>query len=64
MNEQADTLDQTDQEILTSTVSDEALEAAGGALAGGRPTAPSFTGWCLPCNPGRHLRRPSLNAVS
>jgi hypothetical protein len=29
------TLDQTDEEILTSTVSDEALEAAGGTEHGG-----------------------------
>jgi hypothetical protein len=28
MNDQTDTLDQADEDILTSTVSDEALEAA------------------------------------
>jgi hypothetical protein len=30
MNDQTTTLDQADEEILTYTVSDEALEAAGG----------------------------------
>jgi hypothetical protein len=30
MNDQPDRLDQTDEEILASTVSDEALEAAAG----------------------------------
>jgi hypothetical protein len=35
MNDPADTLDQTDQEILAYTVSDEALEAA--AREGVRP---------------------------
>ena len=30
------TLDQTDEDILTYTVSDEALEAAAGAAGGGR----------------------------
>lgn len=36
MNEQTDTLDQVDEEILTSTVSDEALEAASGMAHGER----------------------------
>lgn len=33
MNDQPDRLDQTDEEILASTVSDEALEAAAGAAS-------------------------------
>jgi hypothetical protein len=37
MNDQTDTLDQTDEEILTYTASDEALEAAAGTERGCRP---------------------------
>ena len=39
-------LDQTDEEILTSTVSDEALEAAAGTEVGALPTAFTF---CYSC---------------
>jgi hypothetical protein len=34
VNEQTDDLDQTDEEILTYTLSDEALEAAAGTETG------------------------------
>ena len=34
MNDQTDTLDQADEEVLTYTVSDEALEDAAGTLRG------------------------------
>jgi hypothetical protein len=49
MNEQTDDLDQADEEILTYTVSDEALEAAANTERG----APTFI-WAvtLPCWPG------------
>jgi hypothetical protein len=39
------TLDQADEEILTYTVSDEALEAAAGSVRG----ATNLTPYSLPC---------------
>jgi hypothetical protein len=43
MNDETTNLDQADEEILTCTVSDEALEAAAGE--GGGVCAPSVD-WC------------------
>jgi hypothetical protein len=37
MNDETTTLDQTDEDILNSTVTDEALEAAAGTLGGLSP---------------------------
>lgn len=37
MNDQTDDLDRADEDILTYTVSDEALEAAAGTEGGTRP---------------------------
>lgn len=42
----ADTLDQAEEEILTDTVSDEALEAAAGAERGGMQTQGSALRCC------------------
>ena len=39
---------QTDEEALTSDVSDEALEAAGATLAGGAPTLMQAS-YCFTC---------------
>ena len=39
---------QTDEEVLASDVSDEALEAAGGALAGVAPTLMQAS-YCFTC---------------
>ena len=45
MNDETTTLDQADEEILTYTVSDEAMEAA----AGGWGTTPMCTSVAVPC---------------
>jgi hypothetical protein len=45
MDNPADTLDQADEDILTSTVSDDAMEAA----AGGWGTTPMCTSVAVPC---------------
>ena len=44
MNDKTTTLDQTDEEILTYTVSDEALEAAAGTERGVIILRPILTG--------------------
>jgi hypothetical protein len=44
MNDQANALDQADEEILTYTVSDEALEAAAGTERGAPSYPTSFCG--------------------
>ena len=43
MNEQTETLDQADEEILTCTLSDEALEAAAGHGGGGAAYTPHWS---------------------
>jgi hypothetical protein len=42
MNPETDSLDQADEEILASTVSDEALEAAAGIRPNGTATSHRF----------------------
>jgi hypothetical protein len=49
MNNQTDTLDQTDEEILTYTVSDEALEAAASTDRGATSAASIMTRACHCC---------------
>jgi hypothetical protein len=54
MNDETTTLDQADEDILTYTVSDEALEAAAGFLAGNALTFycdPSTRPYSLGCSP-------------
>jgi hypothetical protein len=48
MNDESDHLDRTDEDILTSTVSDEDLEAATGK-PGGPLITNSFIVWSDPC---------------
>jgi hypothetical protein len=43
MNDDADCLDQADEEILASTISDEALEAAAGTQRGDTRVSPRVT---------------------
>lgn len=45
MNDQADTLDQTDEDILVAMDSDEVLEAAAGTESALFAAAMSFTNW-------------------
>jgi hypothetical protein len=45
------TLDQADEEILTYTASDEALEAAAGIERGARPTVLNSAPVCYYCYP-------------
>ena len=50
MNDETTTLDQTDEDILTYTVSDEAIEAAAGIERGAAVThaVSYFRGCCVP----------------
>jgi hypothetical protein len=51
MNGQADHLDEDDEEILTATISDEALEAAAGTVRGElySDTSTQLGSYCFPC---------------
>jgi hypothetical protein len=49
MNDTTTDLDQADEEILTSTVSDEALEAAAGTERGGLLSNVVSHGWFYCC---------------
>jgi hypothetical protein len=52
MNDQADDLDQTDEDFLSCTVSDETLEAAAGASkAASSSNWPCGTLLGIPCQP-------------
>jgi hypothetical protein len=47
MNDESTVLDQTDERIITHSVSDEALEAAAGTEMGGLPCHLGFTSFLL-----------------
>jgi hypothetical protein len=49
MNDETTSLDQTDEEILTYTASDEALEAAAGTERGAPPSVFPTRGWSGCC---------------
>jgi hypothetical protein len=49
MNDGQNESDETDTDILADDISDQALEAAAGALMGGQPTTLLVASYCFTC---------------